>query len=211
MDMKIIFATKNQSKIREIREIMEEEGLNINLVSMEEAGYTFDTPETGATFEENAVIKARAVCVASGCIALADDSGFEVDFLNKNPGVDSANYMGRETPYLVRNNHILDLMKNVPTDSRTARFVCVIAAALPPNGEEVLLTRATIEGLVADKVFGENGFGYDPIFYFPEKGKTTAEMTMEEKNAVSHRGKALRLMCKKLMEVLRTNHESKLK
>jgi XTP/dITP diphosphohydrolase len=188
--MGLIFATKNKGKMKEIHEIMADTPFNI--VSMEEAGIDIDVVEDGTTFEENAVKKAVEIAKVSGKLTLADDSGLEIDFLNKEPGVDSANYMGRETPYGIRNNHILNLLKGVPDDKRTARFVCVIAAAFP-NGE-VLTARETIEGIVAHEVKGGNGFGYDPIFFLPEYNMTAAEMPSELKNSLSHRGKALRLM-----------------
>jgi len=193
--MEMIFATKNKGKIKEIREIMA--GMPFNVVSMEDAGIDIDVVEDGVTFEENAIKKAVEIAKISGKLTLADDSGLEIDFLDKEPGVDSANYMGRETPYDVRNAQILSLLKDVPGEQRAARFVCVIAAALPDG--RTITARETIEGFIAQEIKGTGGFGYDPIFFVPEHGVTTAEMPTELKNAISHRGKALRLM-KQMLE-----------
>ena len=153
--------------------------------------YSTDTAGSdGTTFEENAIIKAKTVMEATGSLVLADDSGLEVDYLNKEPGVYSARYMGENTSYRIKNQIILDRLHGVPDIVRSARFVCVIAAAFPDGRVET--RRATIEGRIAQEPAGENGFGYDPIFYLPEKGKTTAQLSAEEKNEISHRGKALR-------------------
>ena len=191
---KIIFATGNQNKMREIREIYEDLGYEI--LSMKEAGISVDIVEDGKTFEENALIKARAIADQVDAIVLADDSGLEIDYLNKEPGVYSARYMGENTSYTIKNQAILDRLKGVPKEKRTARFVCAIAAAMP-NGD-VLVTRETIEGYIGEKPAGSNGFGYDPIFYVDEFGCSTAELTEEQKNQISHRGKALRAMKEKL-------------
>ena len=192
---KIIFATGNAGKMREIRDIMAD--LDVELLSMKEAGIKLDIVEDGKTFEENALIKARAVSKeAPGAIVMADDSGLEVDYLNKEPGVYSARYMGEDTSYTIKNQAILDRLKGVPKEKRTARFVCAIAAAMP-NGD-VLVTRETIEGYIGEKPAGSNGFGYDPIFYVDEFGCSTAELTEKQKNQISHRGKALRAMKEKL-------------
>lgn len=190
----IIFATGNAGKMREIREIMADTGAEI--LSMKEAGLTADIEENGNTFEENAIIKAKAIAALTDDIVLADDSGLEVDYLNKEPGVYSARYLGEDTSYEIKNQAILDRLAGVPKEKRTARFVCAIAAAMP-NGE-VLVTRETIEGYIGDKPAGNGGFGYDPIFYVDEYGCSTAELTEEQKNEVSHRGKALRAMKEKL-------------
>ena len=179
MKKKLIFATGNEGKMKEIREILGD--LDYEILSMKEAGVDVDIVEDGTTFEENAIIKAKTVMEATGSLVLADDSGLEVDYLNKEPGVYSARYMGENTSYRIKNQIILD---------RSARFVCVIAAAFPDGRVET--RRATIEGRIAQEPAGENGFGYDPIFYLPEKGKTTAQLSAEEKNEISHRGKALR-------------------
>lgn len=187
---KIVFATGNQGKMREIKAIMAD--MDVEVVSMKEAGICVDIEEDGATFEENALIKARAIAKETDAIVLADDSGLEIDFLDKAPGVLSARYMGEDTPYEVKNAHILDLLKDVQGSERSARFVCSIAAVFPDGRE--FTTYATIEGEIGYKIAGENGFGYDPIFFVPEFGKTTAELSAEEKNEISHRGKALSMM-----------------
>lgn len=191
---RIIFATGNAGKMREIKEIMADTGAQI--LSMKEAGIEPDIVEDGRTFEENAVIKAKAIAAFTDDIVLADDSGLEVDYLNKEPGVYSARYLGEDTSYDIKNQAILDRLSGVPKEKRTARFVCAIAAAMPDG--EVLVTRETIEGYIGEKPAGANGFGYDPIFYVEEYGCSTAELSEEQKNAVSHRGKALRAMKEQL-------------
>lgn len=191
---RIIFATGNAGKMKEIRKIMADLGMEI--LSMKEAGVKVEPDENGTTYEENALIKARAVAALTDDIVLADDSGLEIDYLNKEPGIYSARYMGEDTSYRIKNANLIERLEGVPDEQRTARFVCAIAAVLPDGRE--LTTRATIEGRIGYEEKGENGFGYDPIFYFPEKGKTTAELTEEEKNEVSHRGKALELMKEEL-------------
>lgn len=193
--IKIIFATKNKGKIQEINQIMKDTCFNI--ISMEKAGIDLDIEETGDTFEQNAILKATAIMNLTNEIVLSDDSGLEVDYLNKEPGVYSSRYMGVDTPYTIKNQHILDLLKDVPDEKRTARFVSVIAAVFPDK--KTLTTRAAIEGIIAHKIAGDNGFGYDPIFFVPEFGITTAQMSIEQKNKISHRGKALRLMKDKLL------------
>lgn len=193
---KIIFATGNQNKMREIREIYEDLGYEI--LSMKEAGISVDIVEDGKTFEENALIKARAIADQVDAIVLADDSGLEIDYLNKEPGIYSARYMGEDTSYDIKNNEILRRMDGVPDEKRTARFVCAIAAVFPDGGEEVTL--GVIEGRVAYEIKGEHGFGYDPIFYLPEYGCTTAELPPEKKNEISHRGRGLQQMRKRIEE-----------
>ena len=188
--IKMIFATGNQGKMREIQQIMAD--VDAEIVSMKEAGIFIDIEENGTTFEENALIKARAIAKEANAVVLADDSGLEIDYLDKAPGVLSARYLGEDTPYSVKNQHILDLLKDVEGEKRSARFVCSIAAVLPDGRE--FTTYATIEGEIATKSAGENGFGYDPIFFVPEFGKTTAELSADEKNKISHRGKALTMM-----------------
>ncbi len=194
MSGRIIFATGNAGKIKEINMIMSDTGMEV--ISMKEAGITLDIEENGSTYEENALIKARAVAACTEDIVLADDSGLEIDYLNKEPGVYSARYMGEDTPYSVKNANLIGRLEGVPEEQRTARFVCAIAAVLPDGRE--LTTKATIEGRIGYEERGENGFGFDPIFYVPEFGRTTAELTEEEKNQVSHRGKALQLMKEEL-------------
>ena len=188
--MRIIFATGNEGKMREIRDILA--GMEAEIVSMKEAGLSTDVEETGTTFEENAVIKAKAIAEFTDDIVLADDSGLEVDYLNKEPGIYSARYLGEDTSYDIKNKAILDRLEGVPKEKRSARFVCAIAAVLP--NKEVLVVRETIEGYIGFEIAGCHGFGYDPIFYVDEFGCSTAELTEEEKNVISHRGKALRVM-----------------
>lgn len=187
----MIFATSNQGKIREIREILGDIGEPV--LSLKDAQIDADIVEDGKTFEENAIIKAKAIMELTGQLTFADDSGLEVDALNKEPGIYSARYLGEDTSYEIKNRDILNRLKDVTDDKdRTARFVCVIAAAFP-NGE-VVTTRGTIEGIIAREPAGTNGFGYDPIVYIPEYGMTTGQMDPEMKNSISHRGKALRAM-----------------
>ena len=192
----MIFATGNMGKLREIKEIMGDIGEEI--ISLKEAGIDIDIEENGSTFEENAIIKARTIMEMTGQLVLADDSGLEVDALNKEPGIYSARYMGEDTSYEIKNQNIIDRLKGVEGSDRSARFVCAIAAVFP-NGETIV-TRGTIEGIIADKPAGKNGFGFDPIVYVPEYGMTTGEMDPEEKNKISHRGKALAEMKKILKE-----------
>ena len=163
---------------------------------MKDAGIKADIEENGTTFEENAIIKAKAICEMTGQLVLADDSGLEVDYMDKAPGVYSARYLGEDTPYSVKNQAILDRLKDAVGDERSARFVCAIAAAFPDG--RVITTRGTIEGFIGFEEKGENGFGYDPLLYVPEYGMTTGEMSPEMKNKISHRGKALELMKVKL-------------
>ncbi|MDO5392867.1 MAG: XTP/dITP diphosphatase [Eubacteriales bacterium] len=192
---KIIFATGNEGKMREIREILGD--LDAEILSLKEAGVEADVEENGSTFEENAIIKAKAICEKAGCLVLADDSGLEIDYLDKEPGVYSARYMGEDTPYTIKNNKLIERLDGVPKEDRTARFVCVIAAAFPDG--KVWTTRGTMEGYIGYEEKGENGFGYDPIFFLDEFGCSSAELSMEEKNKISHRGKALRAMREKLV------------
>ena len=186
---KILFATGNEGKMQEIRSIMAD--LGVTVLSVKEAGISVQIDENGATFEENAMIKARtaAVLADSDCIVLADDSGLEIDHLNKEPGVYSARYMEGE-PYSKKNANLIERLNGVPDEKRTARFVCAVAAAFPDGSMKTV--RATMEGRIGYEERGENGFGYDPIFFLPEYGCTSAELSMEEKNKISHRGKALR-------------------
>ncbi len=187
---KIIFATGNKNKMREIREILSDLGMEI--LSMKEAGIDKEINENGKTFEENALIKARTVAEDTDAVVLADDSGLEIDYLNKEPGIYSARYLGEDTSYEIKNQALLDRLSGVKKEDRTARFVCAIAAVLPDKREFVV--RETIEGYIGEKPAGTNGFGYDPIFYVDEYGCSTAELSEEKKNEVSHRGKALRAM-----------------
>ena len=193
---KIVFATSNEGKMKEIRQILSD--LDCEVQSMKEAGITLEIVENGNTFEENAIIKAKAVAACTNAIVLADDSGLEVDYMDKQPGVFSARFLGENTPYSVKNQYIIDKLANVKEEERTARFVCVIAAVLPDG--ELLTAKATIEGRIAYQEEGDGGFGYDPILYLPEYGTTTAGLSMEQKNKISHRGKALELIKEKLKQ-----------
>ena len=191
---RIIFATSNEGKMKEIRLIMADSGYEV--VSLKEAGISADIEENGTTFEENAVIKASAIAKLTGELAMADDSGLEVDYMDKAPGIYSARFLGEDTSYDIKNNYILEQLKDVPLPERSARFVCAIALA-DAEGRTVT-KRATIEGYIGYEIRGENGFGYDPIFMVPEYNKTTAELSIEEKNEISHRAKALRAMKEEL-------------
>lgn len=226
-NIQIIFATGNQGKIREIHEIIRASGrkdLNIEVLSMREADAFADPDENGKDFEDNALIKAQAVydLVSSrpvpndtARIVMSDDSGLVIDALGGAPGVHSARYMGYDTDYRLRMEHLLDLLKDVPDEKRTARFVAAVAAVLPREysfldqdtsiaedrsypGVIRLVVRGAMEGLISHHIAGENGFGYDPFFYLPQYGKTSAEISPEEKNSISHRGQALRSMLKRL-------------
>ena len=194
--MRIVFATGNKDKMREIRQILGSLGMEV--VSMKEADADVDVEENGTTFAENSMIKARAVakCLSDkgdhDSIVLADDSGLEIDYLNGEPGIYSARYLGKDTPYPEKNSVIISRLDGVKDEERSARFVCAISAVLP-DGKE-LSTLGKMEGRIGYEIAGENGFGYDPIFFLPEYGKTSAELTEDEKNAISHRGEALRSM-----------------
>lgn len=197
MVKKIIFATGNEHKMAEIRMILEDIGAEI--FSQREAGIEAEVVEDGATFEENALIKAKEIAKAAGkmpgfedAVVLADDSGLEIDYLNKEPGIYSARYMGENTSYDIKNQALLDRLGKAPDEQRTARFVCAIAAAFPDGSSEVV--RGTMEGIIGREIAGENGFGYDPIFFLPEFGCTSAQLTPEKKNELSHRGEGLRKM-----------------
>lgn len=193
--MKIIFATGNKDKLREIREIMGD--MDVDVRSMREAGIDVDIREDGSSFQENALIKAKTVASAlpeadRDAVVLADDSGLEIDALGGEPGIYSARYMGEDTSYTVKNQALLDRLVGVNGEDRSARFVCAVAAVFP-NGEAEV-TRQTMEGRIGDAAQGENGFGYDPIFVPEGFDCSSAELSPEEKNRISHRGKALRAM-----------------
>lgn len=205
---KIIFATGNKGKVKEIQMILAD--LHVDILTMKEAGIELDIVEDGTTYEENALIKARAVafeCQKKGIlsIVMADDSGLEIDYLNKEPGIYSARYMGEDTSYRIKNANLIERLDGVADEKRTARFVCAIAAVMPDGTE--LTTRGIIEGRIGYEEKGSNGFGFDPIFYVPEFGKTTAELREEEKNRVSHRGNALKLMKEELKKYANTDCE----
>lgn len=198
---KIIFATGNEHKMVEIRMIFDDLGAEI--LSQREAGIEAEVVEDGTTFEENALIKAREIGKAARrtpgfeeAVVLADDSGLEIDYLNKEPGIYSARYMGEDTSYDVKNQALIDRLDGVPKEQRTARFVCAIAAVFPDGSSEVV--RGTMEGIIGYEIVGENGFGYDPIFYLPEYGCTSAQLSPEKKNELSHRGEGLRKIREKL-------------
>ncbi|MCI5654263.1 XTP/dITP diphosphatase [Lachnospiraceae bacterium HCP1S3_A8] len=198
MEQKIVFATGNEGKMREVRLILQDLGFPV--LSMKDAGVSLDIEENGTTFAENAMIKARAVWEKTGGIVLADDSGLVVDYLGGEPGVYSARYLGEDTSYEIKNQAIIDRLADAKEEERTARFVSAIAAVLPDGSE--LVTEGTVEGLIAHEPAGNGGFGYDPIFYLPEYGVTSAEIPIEKKNEISHRGKALEAMKIKLRERL---------
>lgn len=198
MEQTIIFATGNEGKMREIRAILQDLGMPV--LSMKEAGVTLDITEDGTTFGENARIKAMAVWERTGGIVLADDSGLVVDYIGGEPGVYSARYMGEDTSYEIKNRSIIERLAGVSVKERSARFACNITAVLPDG--RVIQTEEYMEGLIAEEPAGKGGFGYDPILYLPEFGKTSAELTMEEKNRISHRGKALEAMKKALKKEL---------
>lgn len=194
---KVIFATGNEHKMVEIRMILEDLGMEI--LSQREAGITADIVEDGSTFEENALIKATKIAELAHeidaykeAVVLADDSGLEIDSLNREPGIYSARYMGENTSYDIKNQTLLNRLDGVPDDERTARFVCAIAAVFPDGTSEVV--RGTMEGMIGHEIIGENGFGYDPIFFLPRFGMTSAQLSPEKKNELSHRGEGLRKM-----------------
>ncbi len=186
---RLVFATGNQGKVNEFRQML---GEDYEILSLKDLDVEVEIIEDGKTFEENAIIKAKAVMEATGEMVLADDSGFEVDCLNKEPGIYSARYMGEDTPYSVKNAELLRRCEGVPEEERGARFVCVIACAYPDGAVDT--ATGVIEGRIAQEPKGNNGFGYDPIFFLPERGCTTGELLPEEKNRISHRGLAVRRM-----------------
>ena len=189
MKNRIVFATGNENKMREIRVILSDLGMEI--ISMKQAGVDPEIVEDGTTFMENAVIKAKAVAaLLPDDYVMADDSGLVVDALDGEPGVYSARYMGENTSYDIKNKAIIDRLDGVPKDKRTARFVCAMAAVTPKG--KVLEAEGKIEGYIGYEQKGENGFGYDPIFYLYETDMSTAQISPEEKNNISHRGNALR-------------------
>ena len=188
----IILASNNKDKVKEVKEILK----GYDIISMKEAGIDVDIEENGTTFEENALIKARAIMKLTGQITMADDSGLEIDYLNKAPGVYSARFMGHDTSYDIKNKALIQKLEGVKGSDRSGRFVCAIAVCFP-DGREIV-KRGTMEGLIAEEIKGDNGFGYDPIVYLPEYGKTSGELAPEEKNKISHRGRALALIKEEL-------------
>ena len=203
--MDIVFATGNANKVREIREILEGVKINgeqVEVYSMKDKNINIDIEENGKTFAENAMIKAKAVAgVLPEAIVMADDSGLEVDYINKEPGIYSARYMGEDTSYHIKNNNIIERIKDAVGEERSARFVCAMAAVLPDGRE--LLSVKNMEGRIAYEERGENGFGFDPIFLVPPYEQTSAELSPEDKNEISHRGQALRDMKRLLEEAYR--------
>lgn len=192
MSKRIIFATGNEGKMKEVRMILADLGYEI--LSLKDIGYDKEIIEDGKTFEENALIKARTIANERNEIVLADDSGLEVDYMDKQPGIYSARFLGEDTSYRIKNQYIIDQLKDAKPEERTARFVCAIACAYPDG--RTITTRGTIEGYIGYEERGENGFGYDPIFMVPEFNCTTSELDLEQKNKISHRGKALEAMKK---------------
>lgn len=188
----IILASNNKDKVKEVKEILK----GYDIISMKEAGIDVDIEENGTTFEENALIKARAIMKLTCQITMADDSGLEIDYLNKAPGVYSARFMGHDTSYDIKNKALIQKLEGVKGSDRSGRFVCAIAVCFP-DGREIV-KRGTMEGLIAEEIKGDNGFGYDPIVYLPEYGRTSGELAPEEKNKISHRGKALALIKEEL-------------
>lgn len=195
--MKIIFATKNAGKVKEIKEILAD--MPFEVVSLKDEGIDADVVEDGTTYEENSLKKATEIMRLSGEICLADDSGLEIDYLDKAPGVYSARFLGEDTPYDIKNRKILEMLQGVSDEKRTARFVSVIAAAFPDG--KTITTRGVLEGKIAHEIAGEGGFGYDPIFFLPERGCTTAQLPPNGKNEISHRGIALRKMKDELKNI----------
>lgn len=195
---KIIFASNNQGKIKEVKQICSD--MNVEIISMKEAGIDLEVEEDGKTFEENALIKAEAIMKLTGEITIADDSGLEVDYLGGEPGVYSARYMGHDTSYDIKNKAIIDRLEGVEDKDRTARFVCAMAAVFPDGRH--FTTRGTMEGIIGYEIKGSNGFGYDPIVYLPQYQKTSAELSPEEKNKISHRGEALEKLKKQLVDYI---------
>ncbi len=190
----IVFATGNVGKAREVAMMFQ--SMDVRVLTLKEAGLETEIVENGTTFMENAIIKAKTIAKETGKIVLADDSGLVIDYLNGEPGIYSARFMGEDTSYDIKNKAILEKMNGVPKEERTARFVCAMAAVMPDG--EVIETEGVMEGIIGTEIAGKNGFGYDPIFYLPEFGMSSAEITPEQKNMVSHRGKALRKMQKEL-------------
>ena len=195
MDNIIILATNNKSKVKEISEMMS--GSDITFESLADAGINVEVEETGTAFEENALLKAREICKLSGKPTISDDSGLEIDALDGAPGIYSSRFMGEDTSYDIKNNALIEKLENVADPDRTARFRCCMALVLPDGREFV--TEGAMEGIIAREPKGINGFGYDPILFIPEYNRTSAELSSEEKNNISHRGEALR----KMIEVIK--------
>lgn len=200
--MKLILATRNQHKIEEIKKILSENdgsAHKLEILTLRDFPNVSEVEETGKTMRENAILKAVAVYNATGIPALADDSGLEVNALNGAPGVVSARFAGPGCTYKDNNVKLLGLLKGIPEDKKGATFKCVVALAL--SQDDIRIVEGKVKGIITDQEIGKNGFGYDPVFYHPESGKTYAELTQEEKNRVSHRGIAFR-KAKELIKIL---------
>ena len=199
MDMKeictpFVVATKNQDKVVEIREILK--GLPFTIITMTEAGFDDDIEEDGSTFRENALKKAISVHNRIGGYVMADDSGLSIDALGGAPGIYSARFHGKEASYPEKIQALWNLLSGTPPEKRTAHFICAIAVVRPDGSS--FTVEESMDGIFYDKIIGDNGFGYDPVFFLPEKGVTAAQLSPEEKHALSHRGKALRAMLAQL-------------
>ena len=198
--MKIIYGTSNQAKIAQVKDYLDYKNIDVEILSLKDIGFNEEIDENGTTFEENATIKAEAICKICGKPVMADDSGLEIDYLDKKPGVLSARFLGHDTSYDIKNASLIKRLEGVEGQDRSGRFVCAIAVCFP-DGREIV-KRGTMEGLISKEIVGDNGFGYDPIVYLPVYGKTSAQLDPEEKNKISHRGKALELIKKELDECL---------
>ncbi|NLJ90795.1 MAG: RdgB/HAM1 family non-canonical purine NTP pyrophosphatase [Clostridiales bacterium] len=197
MSKRIIFATSNEDKMKEIRMILAD--LDYQILSLKKAGIDVDIVEDGTSFEENAIIKAKTVMEISNEIVMADDSGLEIDAFDKKPGIYSSRFLGEDTPYDIKNNYILEKLKDVKWEDRTARFVCAIACVFPDG--RIITKRGVMEGYIGYEIEGKNGFGYDPIFWLPKYNTTSAALTPEDKNKESHRGKALEAIKEELAKI----------
>ncbi|HHV59319.1 MAG TPA: XTP/dITP diphosphatase [Clostridiaceae bacterium] len=193
---KFIVATRNKGKLEEIKEILKD--FNFNVISMDQAGIGKEIEETGNSFEENALIKAREIFKLTNEMVMADDSGLEVDYLGGAPGIYTSRFAGEGATDLERINKLLNLLEGVPWEKRTARFVCAIAVCFPDGSN--LTVKGICDGYIGFELRGSNGFGYDPIFYLHENGVSMAELEPEHKHKISHRGKALAELVKKLRE-----------
>ena len=188
MNKEICLSTNNKGKLKEYRELLSPLGYVVYTPA--DLNIDLEVEETGSTYRENSYLKALALSKLVSFPVIADDSGLEIDALNGEPGIYSSRYLGEDTSYVKKNSVILERLKDVPEEKRSARFVCAVAAAFPDGQTKVI--RGTMEGIIGYEIKGENGFGYDPIFYLPQYGKYSAELSSDEKNAISHRGEALR-------------------
>jgi len=193
----IILASNNQGKLREFHNLFSSTGLHI--ISQKDHNVD-DAEETGLSFIENAIIKARHACEKTGLAAIADDSGLAIDYLQGEPGIYSARYAGTHGDDKANNQKVLNALKNVPQEQRGARFICALAFMRHANDPTPIVCQASWKGIIADKESGENGFGYDPLFFLPEYNCCSAELTKEIKNTISHRAKALQLLLLALQE-----------